>query len=203
MRGIGGVLLVLALALAAGCGGKPPAPSVATAAPVPLSIRRPDPHAMAFAAGDEIPPVSFAFEGAPGTVRVTMEVEGISVTPRPGVTTINDVLFRAEGPGRIGIGFRKPWPGHPEGRVTIRCESGDERSRAEFEPELWFGHPAALVTFESTVGEPSDPVAEGREIVLARYVARNLPRDLRLTLKAVFTRGPTPPRVKAGSRPPR
>lgn len=186
--------------LGPGCSGPKP-PPVAVVATVPLAVHRPEPAVRAFPADEEIPPIGFAFEGAPGNVRVTMEIERTSASPA--APTVNDVLFRASGSGRISVGFRRAWPGHDEGRATIRCRSGEEESEAVFEPELWFRHPSAIVTFESPLGEPSNPVAEGREIVLGRYVARNLPVDIRLTLKAVFSKDPIAPRVKAGPRPPR
>ena len=134
---------------------------------------------------------------------MTMEVEGSSTSTPPAPASLNDVLFKADGDGRLSVASSGPWPEHPNGRVTIRCLSGGEESSAEFEPELWFHLPAAIVTFESPLGEPSNPVVEGKEVILGRYVARNIPRDIRLTFKAVFSRDPVPPRMKAGIKPPR
>jgi hypothetical protein len=160
-----------------------------------------------FSSEDEAPSATYAFEGAKGSVRVTMEVGGTS-GPTPNASSadlpkLNDVLFKAEGDGRITVSIKRPWPEHPNGRVTIRCLSGQEESTAEFEPELWFHLPGAIVTFESPLGEPSNPAVEGKEVVLGRYVARNIPHDIRLTLKAVFTKDPVAPRTKAGIKPPR
>ena len=109
----------------------------------------------------------------------------------------------AEGDGRLSVAIKRPWPEHPNGRVTIRCLSGAEESSADFEPELWFHEPGAIVTFESPMGEASGPVVEGKEVILGRYVARNIPRDIRVTFRAVFSRDPLAPRVKAGLKPPR
>ena len=160
-----------------------------------------------FTSQDEIPPVSYGFQGAEGSLRVTMEIEGVPGS-NPGATTpgppsVNDVLFKAEGDGRVSVTFKRPWPEHPNGRVTIRCLSGEEESSAKFEPELWFHLPGAIVTLESPPGEPPNAVVPGKEVVLGRYVARNIPHDLRLTFKAVFSRDPVAPRTKAGVKPPR
>ena len=86
--------------------------------------------------------------------------------------------------------------------MTLRCRSGGEESEALYEPAIWLAHPSAIVTFEPVGADPANPVAEGREVILARYVARNLPSDIRLTLKAVFSEEPVAPRVKAGVKPP-
>lgn len=160
-----------------------------------------------FSSGDEVPSASYAFEGAKGSVRVTMEIGGTSGAtsndPPTAPTSLNDVLFQAEGDGRLTVSIKRPWPEHPNGRVAIRYLSGREESTAEFEPELWFHLPGAIVTFESPLGESSNPVVEGKEVVLGRYVARNIPHDLRVTFKATFTKDPVAPRTKAGVRPPR
>ena len=156
-----------------------------------------------FSAQEEVPSSVYTFEGARGSVRVTMEIEGNSVSTAPVPPFVNDVLFKAEGDGRLSVTFKRPWPGHENGRVTIRCFSGEEESTADFEPELWFHQPAAIITIESPPGDPSNPVVEGKEMVLARYVARNIPRDIRLNFKAVFSREVVPPRVKAGMKPAR
>jgi hypothetical protein len=156
-----------------------------------------------FSSEDEIATTSYAFDGARGSVRVTMETEGTSSSTAPAPPTINDVLFKADGDGRLSIAIKRPWPEHPNGRVTIRCLSGEEASSADFEPELWFHVPGAIVTFESPLGEASNPVVEGKEVILGRYVARNIPKDIRVTFKAVFSREPIAPRVKAGIKPPR
>lgn len=130
-----------------------------------------------------------------------MVLEGVAASNSTTPISLNDVLFHVEGGGQISATFKRPWPEHPNGRVTIRCLSGQEESSAEFEPELWFHFPAAIVTFESPVGEASTPVVDGKEIVLGRYVARNIPRDIRLTIKAVFSREPVAPRTRAGLKP--
>ena len=189
--------------LLGGCDGSklPPSPPVKPAAP--LAIHRGEAPTRVFTGEDEIPSIAYAFEGGKGSVRVTMEVEGISGSAAPVPPSLNDVLFKAEGQGRISVAVKRPWPEHPNGRVTIRCVSGSEESAAEFEPELWFHLPGAIITLESPLGDPSNPVVEGKEVVLARYVARNIPRDIRLTFKAVFTRKPAIPRTKAGMKPPR
>ncbi len=132
-----------------------------------------------------------------------MEIEGASDSKTTIPLSINDVLFKAEGDGRLTVSFKRPWPGHENGRVMIRCFSGEEESSADFEPELWFHHPTGIITVESPLVEPTNPVVEGKEVILARYVARNLPHDIRLNFKAVFSREPVPPRVKAGMKPPR
>jgi hypothetical protein len=136
---------------------------------------------------------------------VTIELEGSTRTPpkTPPPPAINDVLFKAEGQGRIAVAFERPRPEHPSGRVTITCLSGGEESSAIFEPELWYHLPGAIVTFEPTTGEPAESAAPGKEIVLGRYVARNVPQDLRLTFKAIFTREPLAPRTKVEPRAPR
>jgi hypothetical protein len=100
------------------------------------------------------------------------------------------------------VAFKRPTPEHPNGRVTIRCLSGDEESAAEFEPELWYHQPGAIVTVEPTGADANGHVEPGKEIVLGRYVARNIPKDLRLTFKAVFTREPVAPRTKSSPKPP-
>jgi hypothetical protein len=191
-----------ALIGAGGCEGSKPTPPPVPRPTVPLAVHRGDAPTRVFTGEEEIPKISYAFDGGKGSVRVTMEVEGISGS-MPVPTSLNDVLFKAEGQGRISVGFKRPWPEHPNGRVTISCVSGSEESSAEFEPELWFHQPGAIVTLDSPLSEPSNPVVEGKEVVLARYVARNIAHDLRLTFKAVFTKVPVAPRTKAGIKPPR
>ena len=189
---------------ALGGGGARPAP--APPRPVgPLEIRRPDSGVLVFLGSAETPGAAYEFEGASGSVRVTMEVDGPSGPnpDRPAVPIVNDVLFKAEGDGRISVAFKRPTPDLPNGRVTIRCVSGDEESSAIFEPELWYHQPEAIVTLEATPPEAKERAVAGKEIVLGRYVARNIPRDIRLTFKAVFTREPVAPRTKAAPRPPR
>jgi hypothetical protein len=202
MRQVSLNLLLSVSALMAGCGGPKPVASPPTRPSVPLAIQRPDHGTRVFSSEEEVTS-SFPFEGASGSVRVTMEVEKSSSSPGQATTTVNDVLFRAVGDGRISIGFKKPSPGHHEGRVTIRCLSGGEESEADFEPETWLSHPSAIVTFEPIPADFAQPVVEGREIVLVRYLARNMPNDIRLTLKALFSKEPVAPRVKVGPRPPR
>jgi hypothetical protein len=197
-----GILLLFVCGMLVGCESSTPTPPTPPRPSVPLAIHRGEAPTRVFTGEEEIPKISYAFDGGKGNVRVTMEIEGISgstVVPGP----LNDVLFKAKGQGRISVGFKRPWPEHPNGRVTISCVSGSEESSAEFEPELWFHQTGAIVTLESPLGEPSNPVVEGKEVVLARYVARNTAHDLRLTFKAVFTKKPLPPRTKAGIKPPR
>lgn len=197
------VFSLLAAGLAVGCEG--PKPPQTPAKPVaPLAIRHAESGLRVFSGSEETPGTAYTFEGARGSVRVTMEVEGASgpgqANPPP---RTNDVLFKAEGDGRISIEFKRPWPEHPNGRVTIRCLSGDEESSATFEPELWYHIPGAIVTIEPPGIEPNDSAAPGKEIILGRYVARNIPKDIRLNFKAVFTKEPLAPRTKAAPRPPR
>ncbi len=202
----GQVLLMLAIAFVAGCeGSKPPPPPAKPA--VPLAIRRPDSGLLVFSGEAETPGTVYEFRGALGSVRVTMEVDGASApvpaTSKAPSPILNDVLFKAVGDGRISVAFKRPSAENPNGRVSIRCLSGDEESSAEFEPELWYHMPGAIVTFEPTVGDSNDPAAHGKEVILGRYVARNIPRDVRLTFKAVFTGQPIAPRTKAAPRPTR
>jgi hypothetical protein len=195
-------LLIASLTVFGACEGTKPIPPPTARPTVPLAIRRGEAPTRVFTGEEEVPGISYGFDGGKGSVRVTMEVEGISgSTLVP--TSLNDVLFKAEGQGRISVAFKRPWPEHPNGRVTIGCVSGLEESSAVFEPELWFHRPGAIITLESPLGEPSNPVVEGKEVVLARYVARNTPQELRLTFKAVFTKDPVAPRTKAGIKPPR
>ena len=205
MRGRGGVARVLfAFVPLLGCGGPEPTPAPAKPA-VALAIRRPDSGLRVFSGTEETPAMAYEFDGAPGSVRVTMELEGSPASPstKGSPPAVNDVLFKAEGRGRIAIAFERPKPERPNGRVTITCLSGGEESSASFEPELWYHLPGAIVTFEPTTGEPADSAAPGKEIVLGRYVARNVPQDVRLTFKAVFTREPLAPRTKTELRAPR
>lgn len=200
MRGLWPRLVFPTLGLWVGCGSRP-APPAPAQAPVPLSVRKAEAGTRVYSADEELSPASFPFEGAAGYLRVTIEITTADGSSSAAPILL-DVLFHAVGDGRISIGFRNPSPGHHEGRVTIRCVSGTEESEAEFEPEIWLSHPSAIVTFEPAPREPSTAVVEGREVVLARYVARNIPSDIRLTLKAVFSRNPIGPRVKPGARPP-
>jgi hypothetical protein len=197
--------LIHAAGIFVGCGNPKPVPVPPARPVVPLAIHRPDSSMRVFSGEEETPTASYLFEGARGSVRVTMEIEGNSAPnpAHPMPLSTNDVLFKAVGDGRLSVAFKRPSPEHPNGRVTIRCLSGDEDSSAEFEPELWYHLPGAIVTFEPSVGDSNEPVVIGKEVVLGRYVARNLPRDIRLTFKAVFTRDPVAPRTKAGLKPPR
>ncbi len=197
-------LALLAVGLSVGCGGTK-APT-AKAKPVgPLAIRRPGFGDAGLSGRGRDSGAVYDFQGGPGSVRVTMEVAGARERTRriPAAPTIKDVLFKAEGDGRIWVAFMRPSPEHPNGQVTIRCVSGDEDCSAKYEPELWYHLPGAIVTLESAGGDQKDQAVPGKEVVLGRYVARNIPRDIRLTFKAVFTREPVPPRTKAEPRPPR
>lgn len=198
MRRIGLPALGLALGLA-GCGETPTPPPRSVP---PLAIRQADTSPRVFSGSDETPGLAHTFVGAPGTVRVTMEVDGASASEagQASPSSLNDVLFKAEGDGRIVVEFKRPSPGHPEGRVTIRCLSGGEESSAVFEPTLWYHLSGAIVTFEPPAAD-FGPVAPGKEVVLGRYVARNVPRDVRLTFKAVFSKDPVAPRTQVGVRP--
>ncbi len=181
-----------------GCGGpKPPGSPPPVVAVGPLTIHRAEPESRVFEEHEDVPPATFRFDGAEGYVRATMEVESAS----PGGPQVNDVLFPAKGSGQLAIVIHRPTPGHLGGRVTIRCRTGEEESEAEFEPTLWFGRRTAIITFESRIGDAANPVAAGREVVLARYVARNAPTEIRLAFKAVFSRTPIEPRTKAGMKP--
>jgi hypothetical protein len=195
------VVVILSIGMNTGCGGAktPPTP----ARPVgPLAIHRPDSSMLVFPGEAETPGAAYEFEGGTGSVRVTMEVDGGSGA-NPAAPPINDVLFKAEGNGRISVAFKRPSPEHPNGRVTIRCSSGEEESSAEFEPELWYHLPGAIVTLESSGADQKDQAVPGKEVVLSRYIARNIPKDIRLTFKAVFTKEPVAPRTKAAPKPAR
>ncbi len=189
----------VALPLACGCGTADPTPPPAPAR-TPLAVHRAEPDFRVFSGNDEVPPATFRFEGADGFVRLTMEVESPASTATSPAPQINDVLFPVRGEGTLSVLFRRPTPEDHAGRVVIRCRIGESESTAEFEPTLWFGRPSAIVTFESRVGEPANAAEEGREVVLARYVARNAPSEIRLAFKAVFSKKPIGPRVKAGMK---
>jgi len=200
MPHIRALALALLAGFAPGCGGTRPPTTPAPAAPGPPVTIRSDPgEARTFEAGAEIPPASFAFEGAPGFVRTTLEAESSS-EGRVASASLNDALFRASGRGRLVVSFRKPWAGHDEGRVTVRCEGGSEDSSAEFEPALWSRDPGAVVAFEAPAPGPITP---GREAVLARWAAKLGSKAVGLTLKATFAATPPPVRLKApgGSQP--
>jgi hypothetical protein len=196
--------VLLALGTCAGCTPPPAIPPPAKPA-VALAIHRPSGELLVFSGEAETPGTAYEFDGAPGSVRVTMEISGTTGSPsaHSAPPIINDVLFKAEGRGRIAVAFKRPWPEHSNGRVTITCDSGGEESSASFEPELWSHLPGAIVTLEPAAGESNEAVNPGKELVLSRYTARNIPRDLRLTFKAVFTRDPLPPRTKAEPLPSR
>ncbi len=185
-----------------GCGGpKPPTPPIPDHGP---EVRigpadRSETGPRTFAAGEPIAPASLAFEGGPGFVRVTLEVETVAGGDR--TTSLNDVLFAAEGNGTITVEFRGPRSGHESGRVSVRCVSGAEESVADFEPGLWFGDPGASVGFESPIGK-GIMVKSGSEVVLARYHARSAGREVRLAVKAVFAGGPVAPRTQVGKKAP-
>ncbi len=178
-----------------GCDGDKPAPPGGSGpSPDPAAVRADGPGSRTFEAGAEIPPATFPFEGSPGFVRVTVEAETSSGSAR--ASSLNDVLFEAKGRGRIIVSFRKPWPGHDEGRVTVRCESGGEDSTAEFEPSLWFRDGGAAVAFQAHApGEPG-PVADGAEVVLAHYAAKVGNRAVGLTIRATFAGQPPPVRLQ-------
>jgi hypothetical protein len=196
------VLFVFSMVGLVGCGEiKPSAPSLALKPVIPLMVHPSEAPTRVFSSEEEIPTTFSSFDGAKGSVRVTLEIEGNSKSSRPTPMSINDVLFKAVGEGRISLAIKRPWPEHPNGRVTIGCCSGTEESSAEFEPELWFDKPGAIVTFESVGSDSASLTGEGKEIVLGRYVARNVPQDIRLTLKAMFTREPVTPRTNAGMKP--
>jgi len=183
-------MALIILGMIEGCDGpKPPIPP--PPAPMPLAIHRAEPDFRVFSGHDEVPPATFRFEGAGGYVRVTMEVESpVSANPAA-APQVNDVVFPVRGEGTLTILFRRPTPeAHHAGRVLVRCRAGESESEAGFEPALWFGQPSAIVTFESGVGE----------VVLARYVARNAPSEIRLAFKAVFSKTPIASRVKAGTK---
>jgi hypothetical protein len=193
---------MLILGIFVGCEkSKPPPPSLSIRPSVSLAVRPSEAPTRVFSSEEEIPTTFSTFEGARGSVRVTLEIEGNSNNSKPVPMSVNDVLFKAVGEGRISMAIKRPWPEHPNGRVTICCCSGSEESSADFEPELWFHKPGAIVTFESVGGDPLGPMSEGREVVLGRYIARNVPHDLRVTLKAMFSKDPVTPRTNAGIKP--
>ena len=187
--------LALAGLIIPGCGD--PAVPESASPPPPLAIRPGVGEARTFEAGSEIPPASFAFEGASGHVRITLEAEQASSDGRSRASSLNDALFRATGAGRIVVSFRKPWPGHDQGRVTVRCEEPRENSSAEFEPSLWFGDPGAIVAFASPLAGSVGPITPGAEVVLARYAAKVGSTAVSLTIKATFAAEPPPVRVQA------
>ncbi len=193
--------MVLLALIATGCERSRPAPTLAVRPNVPLSVHPCEAPTRVFSAEEEIPTSFSTFEGASGSVRVTLEIDGTNPSGHPTRISLNDVLFKAVGEGRISLTIKRPWTEHPNGRVTISCRSAGEESSADFEPELWFHKSGAIVTFESVGGEASSPVGEGREVVLSRYIARNLPHDIRMTLKANFSKTPVPPRTNAGPKP--
>jgi hypothetical protein len=196
------MLLLIATVGFVGCEEtKPPYSRVAVKPFVPFSVHPSEAPTRVFSSEEEIPTIFSTFDGAKGSVRVTLEIEGTSKSSKPTPLFINDVLFKAIGEGRISLAIKRPWPDHPNGRVTICCCSGAEESSAQFEPELWFDKPGAIVSFESVGGDSTSLVGEGKEIVLGRYVARNVPQDIRLTLKAIFSKEPVSPRTNAGMKP--
>ena len=196
LKTISGCLILLCSLAIVGCGSSRPAPQ--PAAPATPYIHRPEPDFRVFTGGDEVPVASFPFEDSGGYIRATMEVESAASKDPARPPTTNDVIFPVKGDGVLSILFRRPKPGEHGGRVVIRCRSGEAESEAEFEPNLWFDRPSSIVTFESKVGEAMNTPGEGHEVVLARYVARNIPAEVRLAFKAVFSDRPIAPRVKAG-----
>ncbi len=185
-----GLLAILLIGMA-GCDG-PPHPLAAADGPPPsaepLTIRRVTSDAGA----------SFAFAGAPGTLKVTIEVEG-----GPDESYTQDYSFEARHSGTIALDFR-PEPEHQDGRVAIRCETRSLSSEVVFRPPLWFDQDPATVTFDFPPGGRPQPVASSREIILARYQAGPPEgRRVLLTFKATFLREPIAPRLKAKPRPAR
>ena len=145
-----------------------------------------------------VPPTQFSFEGAPGNVRLTVEVDGGA-----GPVMLNDILFRAEGSGTLSLTLRKPGPDQKVGRLTVDCRSGGEDSSAELDAGLWFADSDALVGVESRLTATPLRITEGTETILARYSAISAHRTIRMVWKAVFSNAPITPRVKAGMKPPR
>jgi len=192
--------LALAAFVGPGCGGPPLPPPAAPASPVVIGSG--SGAARTFGAGEEIPPASFPFDGGPGYVRITLEADRTAGDGQASAASLNDVLFRASGRGRIVVSFRKAWPGHDEGRVTVRCEGVGEDSSADFEPGLWSRDGSAPVAFSSPVPGPGGPFEPDTEIVLARYAAKLGSGAVALTVKATFSTHPPQVRVqgKAGSR---
>ena len=191
------VLLVALLGGVAGCTKAPPLQPKATGR---LVVRVPQGNTQVLSDANEVPQLETSFEGAPGHIRVTLEVEGQLPSGRTGTTSLNDVLFRASGDGRIVLTIKKPDPTHPRGEVQLLCQSAGEESLASFEPSLWFDKPSSIVVFEPTINDAGSAPVEGREMTLGRFVARNLPQDIRVTLKAVFSARAMPPRTNAGTR---
>jgi hypothetical protein len=191
-------LLVL-LALLPGCG---PADAPTEATPATVAIRRAGTEVQTqVETRSKVAPLGFEFSGMRGYVRVTMEIEGTADNPEP---FLHDALFLARDEGRLTVAFREPWPDHPRGRVSIRCEAGGEDSTVDYEPELWFGRPDVAVEIEDPIGTAGAKVSEGEDVVLARVVATSRDaRPIRVTFKAAFSDRPIKPRVKAGVRPPR
>src|SRR5258707_706217 len=79
------ILLVSSIPLwivLAGCGTKPPIQPSPVGPIGPLAIHRSESPMRVFSSQDETPSASYAFEGAKGSVRVTMEIGSI-----PGTTS--------------------------------------------------------------------------------------------------------------------
>lgn len=188
--------------LASGCADRAVAPPAVP--PGLIALARPEFVPAVFAAEDEVATATFGFDGAPGFLRLTLEsepaAEGSGERERG---LIRDALFTASGSGRVVVTFRRPEAPDRPIRATVRCLAGPEESTVEFAAELWSGRPGAIVTVESPLGEAGKRVEAGVEEVLARYVARNTPREVRLAIRATFGADPPPPRVKAGGKPPR
>ena len=153
-------------------------------------------------ANRNVTPVGFVLGGVRGYVRATMEIEGTS--PEPG-RFLHDALFLVKGEGLLSIAVREPWLGHERGRVTIRCEAGDQVSTVDYEPVLWFDHPGVSLVRESSIGTEVNTIEEGQEQTLIRFIAILTPDvpPIRLLFKVVCDSGPIKPRVKAGVKPPR
>ncbi|WP_435017666.1 hypothetical protein TA3x_005284 [Tundrisphaera sp. TA3] len=179
-----------------------PAETPIATPPASVAVRRSGAEVQArVEPGAQIAPIGFVLDGVRGYIRATMEIEGTADNPEP---FLHDALFLANGEGRLSIAIREPWPDHPRGRVSIRCEAGGEDSTVDYEPELWFGRPDVAIAIEDPIGPAGVKVSEGDDVVLARIVAESPgARPIRVTFKAAFSDRPIKPRVKAGVRPPR
>lgn len=192
--------IILASYLASMVGCRPPAvPKPVPPARVSIQSTAPIAGTSTLIVPDQpVLPTQFSFDGATGNVRLTVEVDGGA-----GPVTLNDVLFRAEGSGTIILTLLKPGPDRKVGQLTVQCRSGGEESSADLDAGPWFADADALVGVESKLTSTPTTIIEGTEVVLARYSAIGASRTVRMAWKAVFSKQPTPPRVKAGMKPPR
>ena len=80
----------------AGCGGSKPV-SLAIKPNGPLSVHRGNAPTRVFSGEEETPTTSYAFEGATGSVRVSMEVVTLAQPNSATPVSLNDVCSRRSG----------------------------------------------------------------------------------------------------------